>query len=156
MTTPATPPRIRGLTSRLLAQNATRADRLVSDALGGVGARKWHFVVLVALSEGGPASQADLSRGTGIFRSDMVAVLNELAEQGYVERAPDPADKRRNVVTVTPAGRERVAVLDGIVAAVQEELLAPLDPAERATLNELLVRMLGDQGDIMRQGSAEG
>jgi MarR family transcriptional regulator, lower aerobic nicotinate degradation pathway regulator len=146
-----TPPRVRDLTSRLLAQNATRADRLVSDALGPVGARKWHFVVLIALTEGGPASQADLSRRTGVFRSDMVAVLNELAEQGYVERTPDPDDKRRNVVTVTDAGRRRLRQLDEIVERSQQELLAPLTAAERATLTTLLKRLLGDQPDVMAE-----
>jgi len=146
-----TPPRVRTLTSRLLGQNATRADRLVSEALAEVGARKWHFVVLVALTEGGPASQADLSRGTGIFRSDMVAVLNELAEQGYVERTPDPEDKRRNVVTATPAGREHLRRLDEIVARSQEELLAALTADERARLNELLIKLLGDQRPVMRR-----
>lgn len=146
-----TPPRVRNLTSRLLVQNATRADRLVSEALGAVGARKWHFAVLVALTEGGPASQADLSRRTGVFRSDMVAVLNELAEQGHVERTPDPDDKRRNVVTVTEAGRRRLGQLDEIVERAQQDLLAPLSAAERATLTELLKRLLGDQPDLMAE-----
>ena len=146
-----TPPRVRNLTSRLLVQNAPRADRLVSEALGAVGARKWHFAVLVALTEGGPASQADLSRRTGVFRSDMVAVLNELAEQGHVERTPDPDDKRRNVVTVTEAGRRRLGQLDEIVERAQQNLLAPLSAAERATLTELLKRLLGDQPDLMAE-----
>lgn len=37
-------------------------------------------------------------------RSDVVAALNELAGQGLVERTRDPADHRRNIVTITPAG----------------------------------------------------
>lgn len=101
MTDHAAPARVRGLPSRLLAVNALHADRLVNDGLAAEGARKWHFAALTALTEGGPASQSDLSRRTGIYRSDMVAVVNELAERGLVERTPDPADRRRNVITVT-------------------------------------------------------
>ncbi len=86
----------------------------------------------------GPASQADLGRRTGIHFSDVVAALNELAGDGYVERRPDPADKRRNVVTITEAGRHRVTELSARAAAIQEELLAPLTAAERAELVRLL------------------
>jgi DNA-binding MarR family transcriptional regulator len=58
-----------------------------------------------ALDELGPASQAEFSRRTAIDRSDMVAIINELTEQGYVERSADSSDGRRNVITITPAGR---------------------------------------------------
>ncbi|MEU3463819.1 MarR family transcriptional regulator [Streptomyces sp. NPDC006733] len=138
----ATPDRVRRLPSRLLAMTATHGDRLVSEALATESARKWHFVVLVALTEGGPASQSTLSTRTGIFRSDMVAVINDLADRGLVERAPDPDDRRRNVITATPRGRAHLRRLDEIIDAAQDELLAPLDEAERGQLTGLLIRLL--------------
>ncbi|MFD0560691.1 MarR family winged helix-turn-helix transcriptional regulator [Kitasatospora saccharophila] len=101
----ATPERLRAVPSRLLAGAAAAADRLVNDRLAAEDARKWHFAVLVALAETGPASQSELSRRTGVYRSDMVAVLNELADAGFLVRDPDPVDRRRNVVSLTPAGR---------------------------------------------------
>ncbi|WP_407660938.1 MarR family winged helix-turn-helix transcriptional regulator [Kitasatospora purpeofusca] len=142
MTDHAAPARVRGLPSRLLAVNALHADRLVNDGLAAEGARKWHFAALTALTEGGPASQSDLSRRTGIYRSDMVAVVNELAERGLVERTPDPADRRRNVITVTTEGRAHLRRLDTVVDAAQDALLAPLDADDRARLTELLTRLL--------------
>ena len=57
-------------------------------------------------------------------------------------RSPDPADRRRNVITVTGTGRERAAELAARVGAVQDELLAPLSEAERAELTDLLRRVL--------------
>jgi MarR family transcriptional regulator, lower aerobic nicotinate degradation pathway regulator len=75
-------------------------------------------------------------------RSDVVAALNELAGRGLVERAPDPDDRRRNVITITPAGTAHLHRLDGLLAGVQDELLAPLSPAERAQLIRLLTRVL--------------
>lgn len=137
----AAPTRVRNLPSRLLNQTAAHADRLVSEALATEGARKWHFVVLVALTEAGPASQSTLSRRTGVFRSDMVAVINDLADQGLVERAPDPDDRRRNIITVTPLGRSHLHRLDEIIDEAQDELLAPLSRAERGQLTELLTRL---------------
>ncbi|MFJ8747164.1 MarR family winged helix-turn-helix transcriptional regulator [Embleya sp. NPDC127516] len=136
------PARVRGLPSRLLTRNAMHADRLVTDGLATEGARKWHFVVLVALTRSGPASQSALSRRTGVYRSDMVAVINDLAERGFVDRTPDPDDRRRNVITVTPEGRDHLRRLDAIISRAQDDLLAPLTQAERRTLTGLLTRLL--------------
>ena len=130
------------LPSYLLTQTAAHASRLVTDGFAAVGARGYHYRMLATLRETGPASQADLGRRTGIHFSDVVATLNELTDGGYVERAPDPADRRRNVVTITERGERRAAELLARAHAIQDELLGPLSPAERATLTGLLARML--------------
>src|SRR5262245_34752655 len=119
------------LPSWLLTQTAAHAHRLVTDRLGELNARGYHLRLLATLEDAGPASQADLGRRTGIHFSDIVAALNELAEQGFVERAPDPDDRRRNVVTITTAGRRHLRRLEKQVARIQDELLTPLSPAER-------------------------
>jgi MarR family transcriptional regulator, lower aerobic nicotinate degradation pathway regulator len=75
-------------------------------------------------------------------RSDVVAALNDLASCGQVQRAPDPADHRRNVITITPAGTAHLQRLDGLLAGVQDELLAPLSSDERDQLTRLLSRVL--------------
>ncbi|MFD8566910.1 MarR family winged helix-turn-helix transcriptional regulator [Streptomyces sp. NPDC059639] len=138
---PPVPARLDGLPSRLLALAAMRAERVVGEKLAGADSRRWHYAVLAVLAEGGPASQAELSRRTGIYRSDMVAVLNELAQRRHVERAPDPDDRRRNVVTLTPSGRRHLARLDGLVTEAQREVLAPLTEPQRAELIRLLGRL---------------
>jgi DNA-binding MarR family transcriptional regulator len=137
-----TPDRLRRRASRLLSQMSTRSDRLMNDGLAQVEARKWHYAVLASLQEFGPGSQATLSRRTGIYRSDMVGVLNELAERGLVERAPDPDDRRRNVITITAQGRRHLRRLDQVLDDLHEELLAPLTPTERDQLIQLLTRLL--------------
>ncbi|MFI6496541.1 MarR family winged helix-turn-helix transcriptional regulator [Nonomuraea typhae] len=138
---PDTPARLRALPTRLLAKASAQADRVVTAGLAAADAGKWHYAVLVALDDGGPASQAELSRRTGIYRSDMVAVLNALAGRDLIERAADPADRRRNVITLTPSGRAFTARLDLLVAELQDEALAPLAPAEREQLTRLLRRL---------------
>ncbi|MFJ9766882.1 MarR family winged helix-turn-helix transcriptional regulator [Streptomyces erythrochromogenes] len=138
----AVPARLRELPSRLLGQASTHAQRLVTDALSRADARKWHYAAMVALEESGPASQATLSERTGIHRSDLVAVINELAERELVERAPDPDDRRRNVITLTPLGRRRLRRLEQLLDTAQDELLAPLSAAERGQLTRLLGRIV--------------
>ncbi|AXB44559.1 MarR family winged helix-turn-helix transcriptional regulator [Amycolatopsis albispora] len=136
------PARLAGLPSWLLTQTAQHAHRLIADELATADARGHHYRLLATLDETGPASQAELGRRTGIHFSDVVAVLNELAERGLLDRAPDPADRRRNVITITAAGRRQLKKLDRLVAGVQDQLLEPLSPAEREQLTGLLTRLL--------------
>ncbi|MGI5365384.1 MarR family winged helix-turn-helix transcriptional regulator [Streptomyces iakyrus] len=136
-----TPDRLRRRAGRLLSHLATRSDRLITEGLAQADARKWHYAVLASLHEYGPASQAELSRRSGIYRSDMVGVLNELAERDLVERAPGPDDRRRNVVTISARGR-RLRRLDQVLDDLHDRLLAPLSRTERDQFVQLLTRLL--------------
>ncbi|MGO8890697.1 MAG: MarR family winged helix-turn-helix transcriptional regulator [Streptosporangiaceae bacterium] len=126
----------------LISQVSTQAHRLLAEKLAVVGARGYHYRLLAALEEFGPASQASLGRRTSMDRSDVVAAINELASHGQVQRAPDPADHRRNVITITPVGTAHLQRLDGLLTDIQDELLAPLSPGERDQLTRLLSRVL--------------
>ena len=95
------------------------------------GLRGYHFRLLAALDQYGPSSQAELGRHTGIDRSDVVAALNELVDGGLARRRADPADGRRNVVTITRRGSSTLERLDAALDGVQDALLEPL-VAERA------------------------
>jgi DNA-binding MarR family transcriptional regulator len=153
---PARPARVRAKPSWLLNQAAIPASRLVAGALARADARRHHYVLLAALDEVGSASQAELSRRTMIDRSDMVATVNELAEQELVERAADPTDRRRNVVTLTTAGRRKLRRLDTLLTKVQDDLLAPLSPAERDEFVRLLTRVVDHHAARPHQGRVVG
>ena len=141
-----TPARLTAKPTWLISQVAARAHGLLTERLAAAGARGYHYRLLAALAEFGPSSQASLGRRTRMDRSDVVAAVSELAAQGLVERAADPADRRRNVVTLTPRGTARLERLDHVLAGVQDELLAPLSGAERAELARLLTRLLDSPG----------
>lgn len=141
--------RLRHLQTRLLSLAAMHSDRRVNQELARANARKWHYAVLATLDEFGPASQAQLSHRTGIYRSDVVAVINELADRQQVERAPNPADRRQNVITLTPQGRQQLHNLDQALAHVEDEVLAPLTPAERQQLAQLLTTLVDHHGRNM-------
>jgi MarR family transcriptional regulator, lower aerobic nicotinate degradation pathway regulator len=144
------------LPSWLLTQTAAHAHRLVSDGFAEVGARGYHYRLLESLLAQGPASQAALGRRTGIHLSDLVGALNELEAAGHVARSPDPGDRRRNVITVTPAGEERATELRARAATIQDELLAPLTGAERDQLAGLLRRLLSHHGRTGKGMAASG
>ena len=134
--------RLRRSRTRLLAMAAMRSDRRVNEALAGVDARKWHYAVLATLDEFGPASQSDLSDRTGIYRSDLVAVITELAARDLVDRSPNPTDRRQNVITITKLGHRRLLELDKLLAAVEADFFSPLTPAERDQLTTLLTALV--------------
>ncbi|MDP9869303.1 MULTISPECIES: MarR family winged helix-turn-helix transcriptional regulator [Streptosporangium] len=141
------PQRLRTLPSRLTNQAALTANRIVDQALAQAGVRRYHYKLLAALEEYGPGSQAALGRRTGIDRSDMVAIVNDLVQRRLLERAPDPEDRRRNIITITATGREQLAHLDRLVATAQDEFLAPLPAADRRSLVDLLTRLIDHHGD---------
>jgi DNA-binding MarR family transcriptional regulator len=142
MRTDTAPSRLRSLPSWLLNQAALPAQRLVSEALRALGAQRSHVSLLAAVDEFGPASQADLGRRCAIDRSDMVALINDLSGQGLVRREPDPEDRRRNVITITDEGRDRLGALGAVLADVQDALLDPLSADERRQLVRLLTRIV--------------
>jgi DNA-binding MarR family transcriptional regulator len=137
------PQRLRELPSRLLNLAAGYAQRQVGERLATLDSRRWHYAALAALEQFGPDSQSGLSDRTGIYRSDMVAIINELTARGFVVRAPDPADRRRNAITLTDEGRRQLKRLDVLIADAEAEFLTPLSAADRAELTRILKLIVG-------------
>jgi DNA-binding MarR family transcriptional regulator len=138
----ATPALLREKPTWLISQVSTHAHQLLTERLATAGARGYHFRLLAALEEFGPTSQARLGRRTEMDRSDVAAAVSELASDKLVRRATDQRDRRRNIVTITAAGRAHLRRLDAMLAHVQDELLAPLSPGERQSLTGMLTRVL--------------
>ncbi|MBW8487120.1 MarR family winged helix-turn-helix transcriptional regulator [Actinomadura parmotrematis] len=136
------PERLLGVTTFVLAR-AGRAGRARMGALAdGHGLGLWHVAVLAALAEGPPVSQRALGTRLGIDPSDLVEVVGRLEGLGLARRERDPADRRRYLVEPTAAGRAELDAVTAGAARLDAELLAPLDPGERAQLHALLLRVL--------------
>lgn len=141
------PSRIRDRPTWLISRTYARSHALLNDgfAASGTGLRSYHYRLLASLEESGPTSQADLGRYAGVDRSDVVTVLGELERLGLVQRAVDPSNRRRNIVSITPAGAKQLRALDEVLDDIQERVLAPLSDNERRQLTKLL-RKLADAG----------
>ncbi len=138
---PATPPTLLEFSTYLLSRTGKAARGRLAERLARRGLRLWDLAVLAALADFGPHAQRDLVRRLRVDASDMAKVADHLAVAGYVERARDAADRRRVSVTITEAGRVLLAELHEEALEVQDEVLAPLDAAERRVLHELLGRI---------------
>jgi DNA-binding MarR family transcriptional regulator len=142
-----TPAALRKRPGWLLGQISMHHHRLLTDALGAANARPYHYRVLAALQEFGSGSQVKVGRHAGLDRSDVVATVDELVERGFVNRSADPIDRRRNIISITPAGRAHFRKLDKILADVQDELLSPISANQRDQLIRLLTRILEHHTD---------
>lgn len=138
------PGRIADQPTWLISRAYARSNGLLNAGFEqhGAGLRKYHYRLLAALEESGPASQAELGRGTSVDRSDVVAVLDDLERLGLVNRAADPDDRRRNIVSITRAGSKQLRKLDQVLADVQSQLLAPLSATDRERFIRLLRQVI--------------
>ncbi|GAA1563476.1 hypothetical protein GCM10009789_15710 [Kribbella sancticallisti] len=78
-----------------------------------------HGAVLAYLEVDGVRA-TDLSRMSGQHKQVIGTMIDELETLGYVERLPDPADRRAKLVCPTERGRAEMVAADKIMAAMQE------------------------------------
>jgi DNA-binding MarR family transcriptional regulator len=128
----------------LLSRAHARAQAIRVEAFAAAGSSGYLSRLLASLADQGAASQAELSRRTGIDPSDVVAAVNDLASRRFVTRKRDPHDARRNIVTLTAGGRRELARLDAVVADIQERFLAPLSEPERRSLQKILGKLAAE------------
>jgi len=140
MTDPGPPALLRNLASWQTGRVSTLGARFTAARMP-LEARS-DFAVLAALQEYGELSQAELGRRLGLDRNNVNGIVTRLESNGHIERRTDPADRRRNIVAVTAAGSAHLRDLEALAVAVQDELLAALDPDERDQLRSLLEKVL--------------
>jgi DNA-binding MarR family transcriptional regulator len=101
------------------------------------------FVALDYLREQGGTSQQQLGATLHLDKNNCVILLNDLEEDGFIERRRDPTDRRRHIVEMTPAGQRALERAEEKLETLEEDVVGRLTPEERATLAELLAKALG-------------
>ncbi|PKW27469.1 MarR family winged helix-turn-helix transcriptional regulator [Phycicoccus duodecadis] len=124
---------------------ARRLDLARGRAFSGTGLESWEFDVLSALRRAG--SPYELSPGqlvseTLVTSGTMTNRVDRLAARGFVERHPDPGDRRGVIVRLTHDGMVAVDRALAELVTHERELLARLDPDEQQALAALLRRLL--------------
>ena len=128
-----------------LGRASQQAQRLVRREMAAADVRTQYYHVLASLADEGEATQTALADRIAFDRSDLVTVLDELEKLGYVLRRTDPADRRRNIVGITPKGAKALEAMDLLVFSAEAQLLEPLTATERATLLALLERLVPEK-----------
>jgi DNA-binding MarR family transcriptional regulator len=136
------PPQLLASTGYLLARVGAESRRMWARMLAEHELTPHHFGMLMVLDQVGAASQQQLSRAVGVDPRNAVPVIDALQRRNLVERQPDPTDRRRHAVALTPAGRVALDELRRAGDEVEEQLLDCLTPAERAALQRTLRKLL--------------
>jgi DNA-binding MarR family transcriptional regulator len=127
-----------GLLLALLGQQAMRRLR-ATHVEHGLSPRQFHLLGL--LHDRGAMTQRDLGTMMDVDPSILVTLLNPLEADGYLSRRRDPADRRRHVVSLTPAGRRQLDRAAQAQRDAEDELLASLSAGERQQLRRLLLSL---------------
>ena len=112
--------------------------------LAAHGLTMWGYVVLSALDKGAVRTQAALAEAIRADKTRIIPTLDDLQDRGYIERLPDPDDRRARLLAIIEEGR---AVKDAAQAEIQrgeERWLGELRPEERRVFLAALRRMAAD------------
>ncbi|SDD20075.1 MarR family winged helix-turn-helix transcriptional regulator [Glycomyces harbinensis] len=102
------------------------------------------FDVLATIRRSGEPytlSPKEISAAMMLSSGGLTGRLDKLEAAGFVERLPDPGDRRGLKVRMTDLGREVIEDAVRIGIAAQDEALAPLTPQERRQLDGLLRKL---------------
>ena len=100
------------------------------------------LMALSFLGDHDGAPQQELVDALCMDAKNVVLLLNELEDIGYLVRRRDPEDRRRHRVLITEAGREALGRAREGMDAIENEVLQALDADERDALVKLLARAL--------------
>ncbi|MCP2279990.1 DNA-binding transcriptional regulator, MarR family [Nocardia amikacinitolerans] len=95
------------------------------------GLTMWAYGVLLGLEPEPVYTQAALAKAIGADKTRIIGVLDDLQRRGLIERAPDPADRRVNLVSLTEEGEALRARAQREIREQEDELLAALPQADR-------------------------
>jgi MarR family transcriptional regulator, lower aerobic nicotinate degradation pathway regulator len=127
----------------LLKRLGFAAKERSMEAYEQTGLHPYHYAILLVLDDGSRETQGSIADALGYDRGQLVGLLDELEEQGLIERKRDPNDRRRHLVRMTAGGNRTLRRLRTLARRTEDEFLEPLSERERQDLHALLLRLAG-------------
>ncbi len=114
--------------------------------LKAYGLSMWGYVVLNALDRSPVRSQAALAETVGADKTRIIPTLDELQRRGYIERRPDPEDRRVRLLALTAAGRTAKGAAQQDIQRGEERWLGKLSADDRRVFLRVLRQLSDAQG----------
>jgi DNA-binding MarR family transcriptional regulator len=105
------------------------------------GVTMWGYVVLLALDRSSMRTQAALAAAIGADKTRIIRTLDDLQDDGYIERRPDPDDRRVRLLAITVAGRRVKDAVQSEIQRGEERWLGELSAGERRIFLRTLERL---------------
>jgi DNA-binding MarR family transcriptional regulator len=107
------------------------------------GLSMWGYSVLLALDRSAIRTQAALADAIGADKTRIIAILDELQQNGLIERLADPEDRRARILAITKEGRRVKEAVQTAIQRGEERWLGTLSAADRAVFLRVLQELSG-------------
>jgi DNA-binding MarR family transcriptional regulator len=111
------------------------------------GLSMWGYTVLTELDNSPVRTQAALAAAIGADKTRIIAVLDDLQQQGYIDRRPDPDDRRARLLALSERGRTVKRRVQQAIQRGEERWLSRLRSSDRTTLLRILEELTPGPAD---------
>jgi DNA-binding MarR family transcriptional regulator len=126
---------------------------VAAEALGTTDLTPLQYAILAYLSDEPDLDQAGLAARVGVDRTNIGLLAQQLEAKGLVSRRVNGDDRRARLLRLTPRGVKLFQLVGPRARAAQNGILAPLAPADRGLLIDLLVRVIQANESYVRPGA---
>jgi DNA-binding MarR family transcriptional regulator len=95
----------------------------------------------ITLLEGGAVGQRDLCGLAGKTPANMTRILDRLAAKGFLERQPDPKDRRAFIIRLTASGEKLVNEAADLFASYLDKIMRDISAQDEKICREVLERI---------------
>jgi MarR family 2-MHQ and catechol resistance regulon transcriptional repressor len=131
--------------SGLLVDTQNRLVRVLSEELEeacGIPLTWFDVLVRLGAAEAGWLTMTQLASEISLTSGGVTRLVDRIAEAGLVERLQCPSDRRSVHVSLTDAGRDKLAEAAAVhLAGLDANLMSPLSETERADLGAILEKL---------------
>ncbi len=117
--------------AEMLAELARRTVAAEQPVLAAHGLSMWGYIVLTALDRTPIRTQSALAQAIGADKTRIIPTLDELQQHGYIERVPDPDDRRARLLAITESGRRIKDAVQVDIQRGEERWLGQLPANDR-------------------------
>ena len=122
----------------LLSDNSRLLRRLFDQRVSNLGLTAVQARLLLSLEKFPARNQAFYADRIEVEPITLTRLVDRMEEAGWIERRPDPQDRRARILALTEKAQDIVKPLRGIVDRLVEDILEGLDAEERERLARLL------------------
>ena len=126
---------------------------VAAESLGTTDLTPLQYAILAYLSDEPDLDQAGLAARVGVDRTNIGLLAQQLEAKGLVSRRVNGDDRRARLLRLTPRGVKLFRRVGPRARAAQNGILAPLAPADRGLLIDLLVRVIQANESYVRPGA---
>lgn len=111
----------------------------------GLSTAQWRLLVI--LGRDGPSSQSHLAETLDIEPISVSRLIDRMESAGWVERRPNPADRRAKIIVATARAGQMHSRIREISDQIYDDALASLSDAEREALRHALAMIVTNLSD---------